>query len=117
MRLIERYIALRVTKMAIASILPVLAVIWIVQVLGRINLVTDSGQSIGSFATLAALILPTILPMVIPFGIVIGVAQTLAAMNADFGTCGHRQCRRIAFISLEANHGRCHGSQRDFLRR
>lgn len=83
MRLIERYIALRVTKMAFASILPVLAVIWIVQVLGRINLVTDSGQSIGSFATLAALILPTILPMVIPFGIVIGVAQTLAAMNAD----------------------------------
>jgi lipopolysaccharide export system permease protein len=83
MTLIERYIARRVTRMALASILPVLAVIWIVQVLGRINLVTDSGQSIGSFATLAALILPTILPMVIPFGIVIGVAQTLAAMNAD----------------------------------
>jgi lipopolysaccharide export system permease protein len=81
--LIERYIALRVTKMALAAILPVLAVIWIIQVLARINLVTDSGQSIGSFATLAALILPTILPLVIPFGIVIGVSQTLAAMNAD----------------------------------
>lgn len=83
MTLIERYIALRVTKMAIAALLPVLAVIWIVQVLGRVNLVTDSGQSIGSFLELAALILPTVLPMVIPFGVVIGVAQTLAAMNSD----------------------------------
>lgn len=83
MTLIERHIALRVSKMAIASILPVLAVIWIIQVLGRINLVTDSGQSIGSFLKLAGLILPTIVPMVIPFGVVIGVAQTFASMNAD----------------------------------
>ncbi|HZG29077.1 MAG TPA: LptF/LptG family permease [Ensifer sp.] len=83
MTLIERYIALRVVKMAIASILPVLAVIWIVQVLARVNLVTDSGQSISSFFQLAGLILPTIIPMVIPFGVVIGVAQTFSAMNAD----------------------------------
>lgn len=83
MTLIERYIALRVVKMAVASILPVLAVIWIVQVLARVNLVTDSGQSISSFFQLAGLILPTIIPMVIPFGVVIGVAQTFSAMNAD----------------------------------
>jgi lipopolysaccharide export system permease protein len=83
MTLIERYIALRVTRMAFAAVLPVLAVIWIIQVLGRINLVTDSGQSIGSFLELAALILPTVLPMVLPFGVVIGVAQTLATMNSD----------------------------------
>lgn len=83
MTLIERYIAVRIVRMALASIVPVLAVIWIVQVLARVNLVTDSGQSISSFLELAALILPTIIPMVIPFGIVIGVAQTFAAMNAD----------------------------------
>lgn len=83
MTLIERYIALRIVKMAVASILPVLAVIWIVQVLARVNLVTDSGQSISSFFQLAGLILPTIIPMVIPFGVVIGVAQTFSAMNAD----------------------------------
>ena len=83
MTLIERYIAARIVRMALASIVPVLAVIWIVQVLARVNLVTDSGQSISSFFELAGLILPTIIPMVIPFGIVIGVAQTFAAMNAD----------------------------------
>jgi lipopolysaccharide export system permease protein len=83
MTLIERYIARRIVRMAIASILPVLAVIWIVQVLARVNLVTDSGQSIASFFELAGLILPTIIPMVIPFGVVIGIAQTFAAMNAD----------------------------------
>ncbi len=83
MKLIERYIAGRVLQMALAFVLPVLAIIWLVQVLGRINLVTDSGQSIGSFLLLAALILPTIVPMVLPFGVVIGTAQTLASMNRD----------------------------------
>jgi lipopolysaccharide export system permease protein len=109
--LIERYIALRVVKMALAAILPVLAVIWIIQVLARINLVTDSGQSIGSFATLAALILPTILPLVIPFGIVIGVSQTLAAMNADSelavidaaGASRSILLRPVIFIALAAS--------------
>ncbi len=51
--------------------------------LQRINLVTDSGQSIGSFATLATLILPTIIPVVLPFALVIGITQTLTAMNSD----------------------------------
>ena len=110
MTLIERYIALRVVKLAIASILPVLAVIWIVQVLARVNLVTDSGQSIGSFFKLAGLILPTIVPMVIPFGIVIGVAQTMAAMNTDSelavidaaGTSRWRLLRPVVIVGLGA---------------
>jgi lipopolysaccharide export system permease protein len=45
--------------------------------------VTDSGQSMGSFATLATLILPTIIPVVLPFALVIGITQTLTAMNTD----------------------------------
>ena len=69
--------------MTLAALLPVLAIIWTIQVLGRINLVTDSGQSIGSFMKLATLILPTIIPIVLPFAVVIGIAQTLTAMNND----------------------------------
>jgi lipopolysaccharide export system permease protein len=37
----------------------------------------------GSFATLATIILPTIIPVVLPFAIVIGITQTLNAMNND----------------------------------
>jgi lipopolysaccharide export system permease protein len=83
MKLLEIYIIRRVGQMFLVALLPVLAIIWTTQVLQRINLVTDSGQSIGSFAKLATLILPTIIPIVLPFAMVIGVAQTLTAMNND----------------------------------
>lgn len=83
MKLIESYILRRVGLMFLVALLPVLAIIWTTQVLQRINLVTDSGQSMGSFATLATLILPTIIPVVLPFALVIGITQTLTAMNGD----------------------------------
>ncbi|MGF0536569.1 LPS export ABC transporter permease LptF [Agrobacterium sp. ES01] len=83
MKLLELYIAKRVGQMFLTALLPVLTIIWVTQVLGRINLVTDSGQSVGSFFKLASLILPTILPAVLPFAMVIGVTQTLTSMNND----------------------------------
>lgn len=83
MKLLEIYILRRVAQMFLTALLPVLAIIWTTQVLARINLVTDTGQSIGSFATLATLILPTIIPVVMPFALVIGITQSLTAMNND----------------------------------
>ncbi len=83
MKLLQRYIAGRIVMTALSSILPILAIIWILQVLARINIVTDTGQSMGSFLTLAALMLPTVVPLVLPFGVVLGVAQVLTTMNAD----------------------------------
>lgn len=83
MKLFETYIVRRVGMMFLVALLPVLAIIWTTQVLQRINLVTDSGQSMGSFVKLATLILPTIIPIVLPFALVIGVTQTLTAMNSD----------------------------------
>jgi lipopolysaccharide export system permease protein len=83
MKLLETYILRRVGQMFLVALLPVLAIIWTTQVLQRINLVTDSGQSIGSFAKLATLILPSIIPVVLPFALVIGVTQTLTTMNND----------------------------------
>ncbi|MBB1248126.1 LptF/LptG family permease [Rhizobium sp. G21] len=83
MYLIETYIFGRVFRMFLSALAPVLAIIWATQVLGRINLVTDSGQSIGSFALLASYILPNIIPVVLPFAVIIAVAQTFHAMNND----------------------------------
>ncbi|TIX89646.1 LptF/LptG family permease [Rhizobium sp. P44RR-XXIV] len=83
MKLFETYIVRRVGMMFLVALLPVLAIIWTTQVLQRINLVTDSGQSMGSFVKLATLILPTIIPIVLPFALVIGITQTLTAMNSD----------------------------------
>ena len=83
MKLLEIYILRRIFQMFLVTLIPVLTIIWTIQVLGRINLVTDTGQSMTSFATLATFILPTIIPVVLPFALVIGITQTLTAMNND----------------------------------
>lgn len=83
MKILERYIFSRVARMFLAVLVPIIAILWLTQVLGRIDLVTDSGQSIVSFITLATLILPTVIPTVLPFAVVLGTAQTLTAMNND----------------------------------
>ncbi|QND20758.1 LPS export ABC transporter permease LptF [Rhizobium leguminosarum bv. viciae] len=83
MKLLETYILRRVGQMFLVALLPVLAIIWTTQVLQRINLITDSGQSIGTFAKLATMILPSIIPVVLPFALVIAITQTLTTMNND----------------------------------
>lgn len=83
MKIIESYILRRSAKMVLIALLPVLAIIWTTQVLSRVNLVTDSGQSMGSFMLLASCIVPMVLPLVLPFATVIGVTQTLTTMNTD----------------------------------
>ncbi|HUH49165.1 MAG TPA: LPS export ABC transporter permease LptF [Mycoplana sp.] len=83
MKLIERYVLRRTTTMFLATLLPLLGIVWTTQALSSINLVTDSGQSMMAFLKLATLILPSVIPIILPFAYIIGVAQTLTVMNAD----------------------------------
>jgi lipopolysaccharide export system permease protein len=83
MKLIERYILRRASLMFVATLLPLMGIVWVTQALTSINLVTDSGQSIFAFLKLATLILPSVIPIILPFALVIGVSQTLTVMNTD----------------------------------
>ena len=83
MKLIERYILRRASLMFVATLVPLLGIVWVTQALGSINLVTDSGQSIFAFLKLATLILPSVIPIILPFALVIAVSQTLTVMNSD----------------------------------
>ena len=83
MKVIERYILRRVFVVFLAALFWTLAIVWTTQVLARIDLVTDSGQSALTFFEIATLILPSIIPIVVPFALVIAVAQTLSMMNTD----------------------------------
>jgi lipopolysaccharide export system permease protein len=83
MKLVERYIFLRALKVAAATLAIAVAIAWTTQVLGRINLVTDSGQTALTFLQLATLLLPTMIPVVAPFAVIIGATQALSAMNQD----------------------------------
>lgn len=83
MKVIERYIFRRALTLFCAALAWTLTIVWTTQILARVNLVTDSGQSAMSFFEIAALILPSVLPVVMPFAAVIAIAQTLTAMNND----------------------------------
>ncbi|MDK1489067.1 LPS export ABC transporter permease LptF [Sinorhizobium sp. 7-81] len=83
MKLIERYIFRRAATMFLATLLPLMGIVWTTQALTNVNLVTDSGQSIFAFLKLATLILPSVVPIILPFALIIGVTQTLSAMNTD----------------------------------
>jgi lipopolysaccharide export system permease protein len=83
MKIVERYILRRSLLLAAGALFWTLSIVWTVQALGKLDIVTDSGQSAMAFFKLATYTLPAIVPLVIPFAIVIGVAQTLSSMNSD----------------------------------
>ncbi len=83
MKLVEQYIFLRALKVSATTLAIAVAIAWTTQVLARINLVTDNGQTALTFLTLATLLLPTVIPVVAPFAVIIGATQTLSAMNQD----------------------------------
>lgn len=83
MKVVERYILRRAFGVFAAALFWTLAMVWVSQILARINLVTDSGQSATTFFEVATMMLPSVVPIVVPFAIVIGITQTLSAMNQD----------------------------------
>jgi len=83
MKVVERYILRRAFTLFIAASAWTLAIVWTTQVLARIDLVTDSGQSALTFFEVASLIIPSIIPIVVPFAMVVAVTQTLSVMNMD----------------------------------
>jgi lipopolysaccharide export system permease protein len=83
MNVVELHILRRTATTFAAALFWTLAIVWTTQVLARIDLVTDNGQSALTFFEIATLILPSIIPIVMPFALVIAVAQTLGTMNTD----------------------------------
>ena len=83
LNIIERYLLRRMTSVFLAATISTLTIAWTVQVLNRINLVTDTGQSALDFLQLATLILPNVVPEVMPIAVAIGVAHALTTMNTD----------------------------------
>ncbi|PSH68011.1 LPS export ABC transporter permease LptF [Phyllobacterium brassicacearum] len=83
MRLIEIYILRRIVVMFFAVLLSAVGITWIVQVLGRINFLTTSGQSFFYIIKFSSNLLPNAFPIVMPFALVIAVTQVLSTMNQD----------------------------------
>ncbi len=83
MKVLERYILRRVLIQTVGATAATLGIVWTVQALTKVNLVTNTGQSIGSFLLLATLLLPAIISIVMPVSVLIATTQTLNMMNTD----------------------------------
>jgi lipopolysaccharide export system permease protein len=83
MLVIERYILRRMLVIFLAGLFGVVGIVWTAQVISRINLVTDNGQSIGGFLYLSLFAIPSVIPVVAPFAFALSAAHTLNVLNAD----------------------------------
>ncbi|MGN6582944.1 MAG: LptF/LptG family permease [Rhizobiaceae bacterium] len=83
MNLIERYIFRRAFSLTMTTLCITTAIVLITQVLLRVNILTESGESLGTFMMLALLLVPSMALIVMPFALLIGGSQVLNTMNAD----------------------------------
>ncbi len=83
MKVVERYVLMRMLGIFLTTMVWVLTIVWTTQVLIRIDIVTSDGQSAWTFFKVAALVMPAVIPTVLPFALGIAVAFTLATMNSD----------------------------------
>ena len=86
MTLFQRYVFGRIVGTLTMTVVGVLALVWVVQALQRVNLITDGGTALASFLWIALLILPRVLTIVLPFALVIAVVNALNTMNTDSET-------------------------------
>lgn len=83
MRLLESYILKRVSVLFFGVLAATVGIAWTVQVLGRVDFLTTSGQGFGSILKFSAYLLPSAFPLVMPFALVIAITQILSTMNQD----------------------------------
>lgn len=83
MKLIERYIFWRVLALSMTTLCVTTAIVMTTQVLLRVNILTESGESLATFLKLALFLVPAMAMLVMPFALLIGASQNLNAMNED----------------------------------
>ncbi|MFZ2100770.1 MAG: LptF/LptG family permease [Oricola sp.] len=83
MNTLQRYIFRRIAVVTLASFFAVLAVVWVSQILTRIDFATGSGGSSIAFLKLAAVLTPQLAALVLPIAMTIGIVQVFTTMNAD----------------------------------
>ena len=83
MKSLDLYI-LRQCLIPLALILTVTtAVVWMTQTLQRIEIIVEYGQSLGIFAFLSVLIIPSLLAVIIPFAVFGAVMYALYRLHSD----------------------------------
>ena len=83
MRLIERYIFMRAGTAAMMTLGSLAGVVWIIQALRELDVVTTKGQTIIAYLALTTLAIPMLLLAVIPIALLLATVFTVNTMNAN----------------------------------
>lgn len=83
MKLIERYIFKKAGIATVAILLSLAGVVWIVQALGQIDVITTKGQSLVAYFMLTTLVIPMLFLAVIPVALLLGTVATVTNLNTN----------------------------------
>lgn len=83
MKLIERYIFKKAGIATLAILLSLAGVVWIVQALGQIDVITTKGQSLVAYFMLTTLVIPMLFLAVIPVALLLGTVATVTNLNTN----------------------------------
>ncbi|MBB3949480.1 LptF/LptG family permease [Aureimonas jatrophae] len=83
MKILERYIFRRALTFSAGALASLVLVVWIVQVLQRLDIVRTTATAAGDIFWIALMLMPDLAAGVLPFALLIGAIQTLNNLNAD----------------------------------
>ncbi|MGI9350381.1 MAG: LptF/LptG family permease [Rhizobiaceae bacterium] len=83
MNLIERYIFRKAGVASLVILSSLAGVVWIVQALREIDVITSNGQTIFTFLSLTTLAVPNLVLAIIPVALLLSTVYTINAMNTN----------------------------------
>jgi len=83
MKLIERYIFLKAAMTSMIILGSLTGVVWIIQALREIDIISSKGQAILTYLSLTTLSIPILMMAIIPIALLLATIQTISGMNAN----------------------------------
>ena len=83
MNSLDKYILRQCLTPLVLILVVTTAIVWVTQVLQRIDIIVEYGQGLGVFAYLSILIIPSLLAIIIPFALFGAVVYALYRLHSD----------------------------------
>ena len=91
MKLIERYIFTRACLASLLVLGSLLGVVWVVQALRQVDVITANSQSIFTYLSITTLAVPGLILAIIPIALLLAAIFTINTLNSNInnGEEGH----------------------------
>ncbi len=83
MNLIERYILQKASFASLVTLGALLGVVWIVQALREIDIITSNGQTIVTYFSITFLVVPNLALAIVPLALMLATVHTINGMNSN----------------------------------